>query len=112
MIEKDVLYLCDKRECEKCSSVQCKHTLDITHAKNFELGIDGSTYVEKAPVPLVIFKTDSLLRKETCDRIRDVLKKQIEEGLVLCDGAITDIVVYPDGDDLQVQVKIQEVKNG
>ena len=113
-MEKDILYLCDKKACDKCNSTRdgekCKHTVDISHAKNFEKDSDGN-YWEKAPVPLVILKTDSLLKKETYNRIRDMLKKQIEEGLVFCDGTITDIQVYPDGDDLQVQVKIQEVND-
>lgn len=40
------LYLCDRRACKHCSP-ECRHTKDITHAKNFELGIDGVTMVEK-----------------------------------------------------------------
>lgn len=41
---KKVLYLCDEEQCEKCS-IECKHTTDIDHARNFnkEYGI----YVEK-----------------------------------------------------------------
>lgn len=40
------LYLCDRRACKHCSP-ECRHTKDIAHAKNFELGIDGVTMVEK-----------------------------------------------------------------
>lgn len=33
-----VAYLCDRRACGLCSSVNpCRHTLDIRHAQNFEL---------------------------------------------------------------------------
>lgn len=41
---KKVLYLCDGKQCKKCSN-ECKHTTDIGHAKNFnnEFGV----YVEK-----------------------------------------------------------------
>ena len=43
----DILYLCDKRACEKCSYPICKHTTDITHAKHFVLGMGGGEfYVE------------------------------------------------------------------
>lgn len=27
-------YLCDRKKCEDCSYPDCKHTTDITHAKN------------------------------------------------------------------------------
>lgn len=41
-----VLYLCDRRACEHCSP-ECQHTTDISHAKNFEIGIDRVTMVEQ-----------------------------------------------------------------
>lgn len=31
-----VAYLCDRKLCENCSYPECKHTLDISHAKNLE----------------------------------------------------------------------------
>jgi hypothetical protein len=42
----DVLYLCDKKACEKCNSIDCRHTTDIEHAVSFEKGPNGY-YVEK-----------------------------------------------------------------
>lgn len=42
----NVLYLCDRRACEHCST-ECQHTTDILHAKNFEIGIDRVTMVEQ-----------------------------------------------------------------
>ena len=47
--EKPVLYACDRNACHECSSVDCHHTTDITHAVNFEIGIDGNYYFEKLP---------------------------------------------------------------
>lgn len=42
-----VLYLCDGKSCvDTCSGTECKHTSDITHAKNFVKSDDGS-YWEK-----------------------------------------------------------------
>ena len=35
-IIKKVLYICDRRACNKCDP-ECIHTSDISHAKNFEL---------------------------------------------------------------------------
>lgn len=49
------LYLCDKRACKHCSP-ECRHTKDITHAKNFNLGIDGVTMVEQEPAKMTFFK--------------------------------------------------------
>jgi len=31
-----VIYLCDKKACDKCSYPECKHTFNIDHAKNFD----------------------------------------------------------------------------
>ena len=43
----DVLYLCDGKSCgDTCPGVECKHTSDITHAKNFVKG-DYDSYWEK-----------------------------------------------------------------
>lgn len=33
----DVLYICDRRACDSCDAVECMHTRDIRHARNFEL---------------------------------------------------------------------------
>lgn len=43
----DILYLCDGKQCgDSCSSTQCKHTSDISHAKNF-VKSDYDSYWEK-----------------------------------------------------------------
>lgn len=31
-----IFYLCDKKKCKNCNYPACKHTQDITHAKNFK----------------------------------------------------------------------------
>lgn len=42
----DVLYLCDGTKCEdSCPSAKCKHTSDVSHAKNFTKG-DYDSYWE------------------------------------------------------------------
>lgn len=41
-----VLYLCDKRACDRCNP-ECKYTEDIRHARNFELGAGKNVYTEK-----------------------------------------------------------------
>lgn len=43
----DILYFCDGKQCgETCPSTECKHTSDISHAKNFIKG-DYDSYWEK-----------------------------------------------------------------
>ncbi len=113
-MEKDILYLCDQRTCEKCNSTrdgdQCKHTVDISHAKNFVVDADGN-YWEKESKPLLVFKADRLLKREVIDRIRNDIKRQIDEGLVLVDGSITEIKFKQDRYGLMLVCQAEEVKN-
>lgn len=52
-----VAYLCDHKQCgEKCSSPMCLHTLDISHARNFEKIADGK-YMEKLPTDFIYLIT-------------------------------------------------------
>lgn len=32
----NIFYLCDRRACEHCSP-ECEHTIDVRHAKNFQM---------------------------------------------------------------------------
>lgn len=44
-----ICYLCDRKQCPNCTYPTCRHTRDITHAKNFtkfENVKDGDTYWE------------------------------------------------------------------
>ena len=104
----DVLYLCDRKACENCSS-KCRHTKDICHAINFEK-CEGGGYWEKDTKPLLVLKTDCLLKREVVARIRNDIKKQIEEGLVLVDGSITEIKWKQDADGPLIVCQ-GEVKN-
>jgi len=46
----DILYLCDKRCCTRCSYPTCRHTKDIRHAVNFEKASYGKNiFIEKEP---------------------------------------------------------------
>lgn len=46
-LEKDVAYICDRRYCPKgCLNPDCRHTKDITHAKNFKK-VDENKWMEK-----------------------------------------------------------------
>lgn len=41
---KKILYLCDRRACDKCNSA-CEHTSDIEHAVNFQILQDSNETV-------------------------------------------------------------------
>lgn len=45
----NVIYICDRKQCERCSYPTCKHTQDVTHAVNFEKFSECS-YYEKEQV--------------------------------------------------------------
>ncbi len=47
--QSKVIYLCDRRQCEKCNDF-CRHTTDISHAINFE-NINGD-YIETEHMPI------------------------------------------------------------
>ena len=87
-----VLFLCDRRACERCHP-ECKHTLDISHAKNFE--IENGNYVEKVD-PLTVFKVDCLLPKAALYKIREELEKQAASGIIVCDDSFEVLRVKDD----------------
>lgn len=33
--ERNILFLCDRKACEKCSYPTCRHTTELEHARNF-----------------------------------------------------------------------------
>ncbi len=44
----DILYLCDGKQCgDSCPNARCKHTSDISHAKNFVIKGNHNSYWEK-----------------------------------------------------------------
>lgn len=69
----DILYLCDRKACKKCSFPQCCHTTDIRHATNFSM-FPKCCYGEKPEDKIVYFEDDSC---SDCaielERINDIL---------------------------------------
>lgn len=39
-----IAFECDRRDCDRCNNLDCDHTVNIRHAKNFELV--GDIFVE------------------------------------------------------------------
>lgn len=91
----EALYLCDRRQ-KNCKAIgcgsECQHTTDIRHAKNFELGLDGITMIERTH-PLVIFKVNELIPNRVLQQIREELVKQVADGVVLCDAIVKPVII-------------------
>ncbi len=69
----NVLYLCDRKACKKCSFPQCSHTTDIRHATNFSV-IPECCNGEKSEDRKVYFEDDSYPECTIeLERINDIL---------------------------------------
>lgn len=44
--ELTVFYVCDRRACNRCAP-ECRHTMDVRHAKNFEVSYCGGVIEER-----------------------------------------------------------------
>lgn len=67
-----ILYLCDGNKCNNDCYIECKHTTDITHAKNFEYK-GGGCYWEKS---------ESV---RNCPKLSEQSEKWIlQDGLFIC----------------------------
>lgn len=69
-LERDeILYLCDRRACPECSP-ECRHTTDISHAKNFEKRFD--MYVEKE-IEEIVIESDKKAEREYIDYLQTII---------------------------------------
>lgn len=39
-----IFYYCDRCKCDNCTNIDCEHTSDITHARNFEKDENGNYF--------------------------------------------------------------------
>lgn len=39
-----IFYYCDRCKCDNCNNIDCEHTSDITHARNFEKDENGNYF--------------------------------------------------------------------
>lgn len=75
----DILYLCDEKQCgDSCPSTECKHTSDISHAKNFIKG-DYNSYWEKEMMNKHVDKQNCAERAELFGRLIDIVEDWLEE---------------------------------
>lgn len=66
--EIDITYICDGKKCPECS-IQCRHTTDISHAKNFKpvMSTDGET--------ILSYEEDGYFDKLTKVLTKEILAK-------------------------------------
>lgn len=85
----DILYLCDEKRCgETCPSMQCKHTSDISHAKNF-VKSDCNSYWEKEGGRIKDDMPQSD-RVELWGRLIDVVEDWLDEKGITADNIPND----------------------
>lgn len=94
-MSEPMLYLCDRRACEKCSP-ECHHTLDIKHARNFQIGMDGKSYVE-TPNVLAFLKLNCGLRKQDLHNLRRMVDEQVPTGIVVLPSYVEPVIATSDG---------------
>ena len=89
--EGNILFLCDRKACEKCSYPQCRHTLELEHAKNFApTGFTKRTdgvYVEQDGVTMEVKIDQDKLEKRLIEAMREMVgfeeEKRSPHGLAL-----------------------------
>ena len=83
----DILYLCDGKQCgDSCPSAECKHTSNISHAKNFVKG-DYDSYWEKENRSRQISEDMSQSdRMELWGRLIDVVEDWLTEKGITADA--------------------------
>ena len=89
--EQNILFLCDRKACEKCSYPQCRHTPELEHAKNFApAGFTKRTdgvYVEQDGVTMEVKIDQDKLEKRLVEAMREAMglegEKRSSHGLAL-----------------------------
>ena len=89
--ERNILFLCDRKACEKCSYPTCRHTPDLEHARNFAPAVftkrtDG-VWVEQEGVTMEGKIDQDKLEKRLVEAMREVMglegEKRGPHGLAL-----------------------------
>lgn len=89
--ERNILFLCDRKACEKCSYPQCRHTPELEHARNFApAGFTKRTdgvWVEQEGVTMEMKIDQDKLEKRLVEAMREVMgiegEKRSPHGLAL-----------------------------
>lgn len=89
--ERNILFLCDRKACEKCSYPQCRHTPELGHARNFApAGFTKRTdgvWVEQEDIAMKIQIDQDKLEKRLVEAMREAMgleeEKRSPHGLAL-----------------------------
>ena len=89
--ERNILFLCDRKACEKCSYPQCSHTPELEHARNFApAGFTKRTdgvWVEQEGVTMEGKIDQDKLEKRLVEAMREAMgletEKRSPHGLAL-----------------------------
>lgn len=89
--ERNILFLCDRKACEKCSYPQCRHTQELEHARNFaQAGFTKRTdgvWVEQEGVTMEGKIDQDKLEKRLVEAMREAMgiegEKRGQHGLAL-----------------------------
>lgn len=89
--ERNILFLCDRKACEKCSYPQCRHTPEMEHARNFApAGFTKRTdgmWVEQEGATMEVKTDQDKLEKRLVEAMREAMvlegEKRSPHGLAL-----------------------------
>lgn len=89
--ERNILFLCDRKACEKCSYPTCRHTPELEHARNFApAGFTKRTdgvWVEQEGVTMEMKIDQDKLEKRLIEAMREAMgleeEKRSPHGLAL-----------------------------
>ena len=89
--EQNILFLCDRKACEKCSYPTCRHTPELEHARNFApAGFTKRTdgvWVEQEGVTMEVKIDQDKLEKRLVGAMREAIgleeEKRSPHGLAL-----------------------------
>ena len=86
--ERNILFLCDRKACEKCSYPTCRHTPELKHARNFApAGFTKRTdgvWVEQEGTTMEVKTDQDKLEKRLVEAMREAmgLKEKNEVRMV------------------------------
>ena len=89
--ERNILFLCDRKACEKCIYPTCRHTPELEHAKNFApAGFTKRTdgvWVEQEGATMEVKIDQDKLEKRLVETMREAMgletEKRSPHGLAL-----------------------------
>ena len=83
--ERNILFLCDRKACEKCSYPQCRHTPELEHARNFApAGFTKRTdgvWVEQEGATMEVKTDQDKLEKRLVEAMREAMGLETENAV-------------------------------